>query len=425
MNFLNVSFDILDFFFLPVLFFIGTVTCYEDIRFCLVRNKWIKLGFFWGVGILLFLLVFSFFSKEVSQFFFKQLFGRKDQKIQLTISSSYLLKQLINAFLSFGVGFIMWKKRIWAAGDAKLFFIFSLLLPLKYYQRSYLFIFPSLALLVNIFFPIFIFFSLGGALFYSKKLLKKLLNRKKSFLTNLFFKKQVNEKEKERKKTFNRKSFFKKISFLKNMLIMLLIFMAIQLAPNGFFRKYFLIDVSYVQAIFIICLVIFQKKFFNLISKPLVVLIIFLIFLFSYSKSSIWLNSKETLFFAGKMFLTFAVFMFIFSFFNRAVNIYLNKKGVKTINSKDLRKGMFIEKELMEKIRENQMLKSKFKKTYLEGLNCEQTLLLKNWLVENKINKIKIYTTFPFVFWMFLGVLLTIFFKGSVLSEILKLIFKN
>ena len=52
------------------------------------------------------------------------------------------------------ISIILWYKNIWGGGDAKLFTIYSLLLPLTYYQNGFINYFPSITLFINTFVPI-------------------------------------------------------------------------------------------------------------------------------------------------------------------------------------------------------------------------------------------------------------------------------
>ena len=61
---------------------------------------------------------------------------------------------LVNGFLAFLLGFLLWLASLWSAGDAKLFLAFALLVPFSFYSTASLF--PAFTILVNSFVPIFI-----------------------------------------------------------------------------------------------------------------------------------------------------------------------------------------------------------------------------------------------------------------------------
>jgi len=110
--------------------FVGILAVFvlrDDIRHRKIRNRLIVNGLLGGVAL---------FSVGL---------------LTGTVEWWYFREVLMNASISFLVAFVFWQFSLWPAGDAKLFALFSLLLPLHYYWRSYLPFFPSLALLVNIF----------------------------------------------------------------------------------------------------------------------------------------------------------------------------------------------------------------------------------------------------------------------------------
>ena len=83
---------------------------------------------------------------------------------------NYFLDVAINSLISLAVAYILWHFELWAAGDAKLFFVFSFLLPLKYYSSGAFPHFPALALLLNVFTFAFIFLVLRSLYVFFKEL---------------------------------------------------------------------------------------------------------------------------------------------------------------------------------------------------------------------------------------------------------------
>lgn len=141
---------ILDYIFLPAVLLLGSVTSYEDCKYSKIKNKWILKGLVWALGVYSILALWLLLSDHLTLFY----------KAKNFMSFIYIYDSLINAFIALAIGYLIWYFDLWSAGDAKLFFVFSLLLPLTYYSRSYLPFFPSFALLINVFVPamIFLFF---------------------------------------------------------------------------------------------------------------------------------------------------------------------------------------------------------------------------------------------------------------------------
>jgi len=116
-----------DYVFLPALLALGAVTTYEDIKSGKIRNIWILAGILYAVVVYLFFSPFSAPEKEIIY---------------------------LNILISILVSYLLWKKGLWAAGDAKLFIVYALLIPPAHYKNVYLSYFPAFNLLFNIFFPV-------------------------------------------------------------------------------------------------------------------------------------------------------------------------------------------------------------------------------------------------------------------------------
>jgi len=115
------SFVLLNIFSICIL---GFVTSYTDLKKGLIQNKFvfpaIALAF-----VLNFLNGFSFYGF------------------------------LLNGFLAFLFGLLLWLASLWSAGDAKLFLAFALLFPMSFYDSGT--VFPAFSILVNSFVPAFVF----------------------------------------------------------------------------------------------------------------------------------------------------------------------------------------------------------------------------------------------------------------------------
>ncbi len=61
---------------------------------------------------------------------------------------------LLNGFLAFLFGFLLWLSGLWSAGDSKLFLAFALLFPLPFFVTAS--IFPAFTILINSFVPAFL-----------------------------------------------------------------------------------------------------------------------------------------------------------------------------------------------------------------------------------------------------------------------------
>lgn len=126
---------------LSIVTLMGIVASYTDLKYGIIKNSLIGIGFIIGSFINFFEILFHF------------------QNFSIVI---------LNLFLSFLICFFLWLLGILPGGDAKLIIAFSFLIPPSFYKYVYLSLFPSLSLLVNIFvIPALIFLVL--AFYYGDK----------------------------------------------------------------------------------------------------------------------------------------------------------------------------------------------------------------------------------------------------------------
>ena len=289
--------------FLPAIFFIGLVTSYEDIKYGKIRNKWIMAGIYWGLSALFLLFILKLASPLMKSYSLPV----------LTMPFSYFWKALLNAALAIIVSFIMWRFNVWTAGDAKLFIVYSLLIPLSYYWRSNLLFFPSFALLINIFFIVFLYFLFCSTFIYAKSILSKKAS------------KEISRDDKA--KSSGLKIFLKKLNYFKTNIGMILGLLAIILLFNFFrqpIQKYAPFDINYFQVIIFIVFIIFSgavNKFFRK-SAILKIAALFLIFLLVYGFIN---NFSATFKTTGLILAMMFIFMAIFGFFQKLINVYFEK----------------------------------------------------------------------------------------------------
>lgn len=122
--------------FLPVILFIGLATTYEDFKSSRIRNEWVLVGLVYSSIVYLFAWIFHVLGEP----------------------GLFLLwnfdKWLVNLAVSIIVAYILWRYKMWGAGDAKLFICFCALIPIGQYSKVYFnYYFASFSLLVLIFIP--------------------------------------------------------------------------------------------------------------------------------------------------------------------------------------------------------------------------------------------------------------------------------
>lgn len=139
-----MNFPLFKYFTLSIVLAISLIVLWEDIQMNKIRNVWILSAF--GLG--------------------SALLGAA--YMGGTIDFIYLVEVLLNTAFAFVAGFVIWRIGFWPAGDSKLFVVFSFLLPLQYYWKTYLYFFPSFVLLINSFVLFLIFLIIKSVFLLAK-----------------------------------------------------------------------------------------------------------------------------------------------------------------------------------------------------------------------------------------------------------------
>lgn len=382
-----------DYIFLVPLFIIGVIVSFEDYRYGKIKNKWIKIGFLYG-AIMFGLIIFrSFFSDP------------------LTIDFSYLSHILVNTIIASVVGCVMWYWTIWSAGDAKLFSLFAFLLPLEFYSNTYLSYFPSFALLINIFIIaliIFLIMLVLNFIFY-------MLNRRRI----------ITEEEKKARKERIKRNIYSFIGEIFNLFIVFFVMVslvgiifrsALKERLFYFFNTTLGLE-NWVLFITVLAIFIFLVRFLRKLKKIFYTIAILLFIWLLYT----WFRLGQSPMLTIKPMIGMtAVLVFGGFTFRKAFDWYVNKKEVEEIDVGNIKKGTRLTEESLKvfktKSPTTKSLKESMGRIYSDGLSKEQSIFLKKLAGEKKIKKIKVYKLSPFAIWIFIGLITTIIFKGSIVK---------
>jgi hypothetical protein len=137
--------EIIEFIFLPIILIFGATTTFFDLRYGKIRNKHLAC-----VMLIAIITYTTLFFLGV-------------------VNSNYLGKLSINFILSLFFSILLWQASMWSAADAKLFSVYSFLVPLTFYSNTYIKFFPSIVLLINTFVPFFIYAFIKGIFATSAK----------------------------------------------------------------------------------------------------------------------------------------------------------------------------------------------------------------------------------------------------------------
>jgi Flp pilus assembly protein protease CpaA len=126
-------------YFLPLILLFGLITSYEDIYQGKIRNRYILIALIIG------LLIYISYSLYIIYY------------SNLELNWIYLVETLTNSMIALILGFILWIMSFWSAGDAKLFFTYSFIIPISIYSIDKIPFFSSFYLIFNSFIPFLIF----------------------------------------------------------------------------------------------------------------------------------------------------------------------------------------------------------------------------------------------------------------------------
>ncbi len=396
-----------DYLFLIPLFGIAFIAAWQDFKYGKIRNKWIRIGFLWG------LTMFGLFILWNSFFWLMGYFKIGSYSV-LVLKLSYLGDVGLNTVLAFTVGFLMWHWNVWSAGDAKLFTLFAFLLPLRFYSETYLSYFPSFALLLNI-------FTVALGIF--------LITLIYTFVQWIFTRKKTSSKEKKRvvpRKELKQKTF----SIIKEILGIIVIFFVIVSFFGIFFKSqagkslsnFFTVILGLERwTLFIIVLgaFILLMRFLQKIKKIFYVIAAILLFWLLYK----WVSLGQSPVSAIKpMFGTTSVIVFGAFAFRKMFDWYLKKKEIQKVKPEELKEGMRPTEETINKLKgkDKKFFRDSIGKICPDGLNKEQVVLLKELAKKIKIAVLEVYTPSPFAIWMLIGLIITILLKGAIIQPWLK-----
>jgi len=364
----------MNYFFLTIIISLGLITSYEDFKFGKIRNQWILLGLFLGI---FFWSCFLIFTRLVN--------------------INYFLLIIVNFLIAVLVGFTMWRIKAWSAGDAKMFMVYTLLVPFSFYAKTYLKFFPAFIILFNTFLLVLVSLLMLSGLYLIKSFCRKLLKNEKinfDYINN----------------------FLKTKQYFQGLLRFLPSFLLFMIVVNFFYNyvnqiapiNYFLFEILAFIPVIIFSKPLtrlYQMKFTNLISFGIFLIILFLGFKFNF------LNSKL---FSINIFWAIVIFMILFPFFHKVINFYLEQANGHEVEVNNLIPGMILKKATIEKLD----LQNNYSFAFT-GLTAEQIQVVKNHAEEKNIQRIVIGRPFYFAIWLFIGVLTTLFFRGSLLKAVL------
>ena len=357
--------------FLPFIIFLGIITSYEDIKEGKIKNKWIILAVAYTIFIYLLIII----NYQINN---------------IPIRLTYFIELGVMVIFSLIIGFIIWAVGLWTAGDAKLFFAYSLLIPLSTYKYGYIPYISSTNILTNTFTPLFIILA---------------------FM--LLFKTNLKQKIFYLKKSFEPKQIFSLFVFLFAFIWLLNLFFSLLNISADYFMSIF----------FLFLLIIILEKIIPVKLFTLVLILSGLRLLFD--KTALSLASLKFLFFMWISFILLRFFILYlgFSFLTKDVDIKLLKKGMVPaekvyFEDKRYKKESMLYFSLFSYLYEKTKKKEYLFEPSAEGLSAKDVDKLKKLEKKLGFDHLRVYQTLPFAPLIFAGVLLTIIFQGNLFVTI-------
>lgn len=362
---------------------LGSWVLYEDLRYGKIRNRLLLVSL--GVGVAWNLWLFA-----------RARFGLwgGDDFVPADKALAYLGAVGLDVVLSLLLGFVMWLLRLWAAGDAKLFAVLTLLLPLRYYRHNLLQYFPSFVLFFNTF---IVFFGLLAAEFLVK-------------VTVRFFRDRLYRRHGELWSLLHRKVIAKPLNTLKMIVGLLVIFLVIK------WMRYFLRDWLWAgfqlnKTMMFVVLALLMEPLRDFFRKPWV----FGTGVAGLSASFVyWGIVGDTHAIVDVMSMSLFVILLLIG---RALYVlYTDHFDVREIMAVELHPGTVLsDRQLKLLTTDSTFNNERFGTMEADGLSPEQVEVLVTWLTKNHPDqRVEVCNTIPFTPGIVLGTLATVIFAGYV-----------
>ncbi|MFC1474755.1 prepilin peptidase [bacterium] len=364
-----------------LIIFLGIITSYEDIQYSKVRNKLLLLFCFLNTV----LLIVDFVNTGPAVFHFS------------------IWQIILNAVCAFLAGYILWKINIWPPGDAKLFAVFSFILPLTYYSESPLPVFPSFSLLINVF--------AVALVFVVVHIIAMLVST--TTVTKPDLKSKVSERIDKLKTNW--------LEYLNYTLGMVSLFLFINLISRPLQQALHRYIPGFTLIFFILVFLFFHRlmKFIkgrNFIVIFLVITTLFLAYLILWDKQS----TMQSLITLKDIIENALVMFFAMAGINAIFIMYLKISEEQRVAVRELSAKSVLTQDSMKKVQEKI---DDIGPIYPEGLSQEQLEKIKSKFRAEE--EFSLYRTMAFAPTMFIGVIVTMFFRQSVVHLFLTYVFRR
>ncbi|MDD5066912.1 MAG: hypothetical protein PHF84_07670 [bacterium] len=390
--------------FLPAIIWFGISATLSDIRTGKVRNSLIRKGYFYGLAVYCLLILWTVARKYSVMLAIHA--GRT-----YYLSLSYFPDFIINSILALAVGILLWKLDFWAAGDAKLFALFSFLLPLTVYSRERILYFPSFILLFNIYTLAFFYLLLAGVFRLRIKgiRLADLLHWLKEKAGN------IGKKLKAKLQISNIPNFFNFI-LLYSIIFSVLNLFKIKIKILGFsLSSHLLLYLALFLIYRPLSLLLDKHKKMNLVLLPLLITASFLI-------PGFWTSFSTRLNPFIRFFSGFFVFLMVI---RTGAKLASGQTDVRKIKVQELQPHMILGDASLSLLqKEKDFCSKEIGPLYFDGLSPEQIEKIKVFFQNKNMEEVEVCRTFPFAPFIFSGAVITVLLQGSLFKWIMRFLQK-
>jgi len=424
---------ILNILFVPAVLLAGFLAASSDIKTGKVRNSLIKKGFYYGLIVYSLLFIWTIarkYSGFLSIFFGKTYY----------IDFNYFVDLSINTIIALIVGVILWKLNFWAAGDAKLFALFSFLVPLIDYSRDKIIYFPSFVLLLNIYIICLFYLIFTGISkirfkvtdfpnFYNikkQKIIEFLKGIPKKFRINPVIKVETPSPtafSKNKESGINSSQSLQGakssnwVNKILNFINLAFIYSIIFAAISFFNFKINILKFSLSSQLLVyLGLFLIYKPLSKLINNyPKINFFIFPVLIISgFFIPNVW---KTILMKISPLIRFFGGFLGFFVIIKMFVKILSQQTETKKIKLDDLQPNMLLGEETINLLKQDkEFFQKELEQMYFDGLSIEQVEKIKTFVRTKNLDEIEIYKTFPFAPFIFAGAITTLILQGSFLN---------
>ncbi|MFA6316979.1 MAG: hypothetical protein WC943_06135 [Elusimicrobiota bacterium] len=370
----------------------GAIVSYEDWNEKRIRNHWIALGLaLCGAG-LLYLAWNSFLGyQHVAPW----------GSVSYYLPWPYYPKVLAHLMLCLTASFTLWRFNIWPAGDAKLYILFGLFTALIDPNIPGFPLLLFMLILVNIFVPAGIFFAgetmlrvLSGA-----RALAELDWRKAS--KALVERVWVRLKDAWPFRYHYAALTVNLLAMFFGMMVLGAKFQRLSVGPFG------------QMLVFLALLVVWSRVMGFLQNRTIGWIALIGLSAFVVGGTLLrhwyvwaWLVSAVKMTISFGMFVSFARILF---------DWFIEWDSRRELDPETLRTGVVLSDETWQRLQSEPELSGKLGDRYSDGLTAEEAETIKAWLAGRSAESYKVYHTIPFAVWIFMGTLLTLYYRGSVL----------